>query len=231
MIIGEWLRGLADMIWPATCLVCGRVLPEGEKYICGQCMDELPRTLYHMQEHSLMEQRFAGIVPFVRATSWLMYSRGGAVSGLVHDFKYHGLPSLAEHLGEAMGRELAGVGWMHGIDIIEPVPMHWRRRSVRGYNQAWHLAKGVSRATGIPVGNHFRAVRSHKTQTAFGLDDRTMNLHGVFGVREAEDLRDRGVLLIDDVCTTGATLLSMAEALYDVMPDCRIHILTLASTV
>ena len=230
-VVGEILRGVADMIWPALCGVCGCTLADSERHICRQCLDNLPRTLYHMQPDNLMIQRFAGIVPFERATSWLLYSRGGPVAHLIHDFKYRGLASLAEQLGEEMGRELSGVGWTQGIDLIEPVPMHWRKRAERGYNQAYHLARGVSRGTGIPVSGEMRAVRSHKTQTAFGLDERAGNLKEVFEVDNPERLRGKGVLLLDDVCTTGATLLSMAEALHSEVPDCRIYILTLASTV
>lgn len=224
------LKGIVDMLWPGVCRVCGCGLPDGVEHVCAGCVENLPRTLYHLREHSPMEERFAGQTPFVRATSWILYSRGGAIAQLIHDFKYRGLGSLAERLGEDMGKELKGGGFFDGVDWIEPVPMHWLKRAKRGYNQADRLGRGVSRATGIPLGRHLRARRGHVTQTALDLAGRLGNMEGIFEVRHPEELRGKGVLLLDDVCTTGATLLAMAQSLSAAVPDCRVYILTLAST-
>lgn len=220
-----------DILFPRLCRICSTPLAEDEGHVCAMCLESLPRSLYHLRDIQPMVERFAGIVPFVRATSWLLYSRGSGVAELVHDFKYRHLPSLARQLGRVMGDEMMCCGVLGDVDVLMPVPMHWWRRACRGYNQAEELTLGVGEGSGLPVGHNLRAVRGHRTQTRMSLTQRTRNLTGVFGVERAAELDGLHICLVDDVCTTGSTLLSAGEALLAAAPGCRISFLAMASTV
>ena len=100
-------------------------------------------------------------------------------------------------------------------ELIVPVPLHLDRLRERGYNQAALLARGLSERSGLPIEEE-SLVRIKETapQVALKADERRKNVRGAFRGQD-ENLRDRQVLLIDDVCTTGATLEACAEALHE----------------
>lgn len=226
------IRSLLDTLFPPRCLGCGTPLIDGEKYICLRCLSHLPRSFYHLRPDSNpMIDRFAGVIPFEKSSSLLLYSHNSLTGSIIQDFKYRGMPDLARRMGALMAEELTPSGFFSDIDRLMPMAQHWTRRLKRGYNQTEQLAIGISGVTGIPVAHNLRAYRRHKTQTRMSLTDRRANPRGSFMIRNPETLSGLHLLLLDDVCTTGATMLAAAETLLSAVPDCRISILTLASTV
>ena len=177
-----------------------------------------------------MEQRFMGQFPYRQATGHFFYSRGSELAVLMHDLKYHRFPGLARYLGEVVATELLPTGFLSDIDVVVPVPMHPLKQARRGYNQTIEIARGISRVTSIEVAQNLRAVKSHRTQTSMTLEQRLKNTQGVFGVRRPDELDGKGVLLIDDVCTTGATLSAAATALTEACPNIELSLLTLGVT-
>ncbi len=227
----SFLTDIADFFLPRTCHLCGCNLRDTEEVFCVRCVETLPRSLYHLLPMNPMERRFAGIVPFVRATAHFIYSRNSELAEAIHDMKYRKFPSVGLRLGEIVGEELNMAGFFHGADCIAPVPMHWWKKARRGYNQADYIAEGLSTATGLPVLNVLEAVKSHKTQTAMSLTQRQANLAGTFRVKDTEAIRGKGLVLVDDVCTTGATLRTLASEIASTVPDCRLYLLSLCATV
>ncbi len=224
------LVNLADYLFPRVCHICGVRLGRSEKYVCSPCMSRLPRTLYHRVPDNPMEQRFMGLFPFERATGHFFYSRDSELSVLMHDLKYHRFRGLARHLGSVVANELIAAGFMTGIDVVVPVPMHFIKKARRGYNQTEEIARGISAATGIPVALNLVAVRSHRTQTSLTLDRRVRNTENLFRLKNPGEIDGRGVLLVDDVCTTGSTLTSAAQSIIKVAPGVRLSLLTLGVT-
>ncbi len=98
-------------------------------------------------------------------------------------------------------------------DVIVPVPLHFTRLITRGYNQSELLAQEVSRLTGIPVVHAIKRVKIVHKQALLGRNERLKNLVGAFALRKNIDFREKKVLLLDDVLTTGATLTAAAKAL------------------
>lgn len=227
----EVLRDIADFFMPPTCHLCGCRLRGSERVFCVRCIETLPRSLYHRMPLNPMERRFAGIVPFVRATGHFIYSRNSELADAVHDMKYRQFPSVGRRLGEIVGEELHMAGFFSGADCIAGVPMHWWKKARRGYNQTDCIADGISAATGLPVVDALEASRRHKTQTAMTLEQRLANLSGSFAVRDPEALRGKGLVLVDDVCTTGSTLRALAEEISAKVPDCRLYLLSICVTV
>lgn len=225
------IKDIADFFMPRVCHVCGELLHDGEEMICARCVESLPRSRYHLMANNPMERRFAGIVPFVRATGHFIYSRHSALANAIHDMKYRHFPSLGHRLGLIVGSELLMAGFFDGADCIAAVPMHWRKKARRGYNQADFIARGVAEVTGLPVVDCLRAVRPHRTQTAMTLEQRQANLSGSFEVADPSSLRGRGLVIVDDVCTTGATMRTLAGAVAAAAPDCRVYLLSLCVTI
>ncbi len=229
-VISTWGAAIADFLFPRVCHICGVSLSVNEKYVCTTCLSHLPRTLYHRNSPNPMEDRFAGIVPLERATGHFFYSRGSELSELMQDLKYRHFPGLARELGRIAARELIPTAFFDGIDLLVPIPIHFIKRARRGYNQTEFIAEGVSEVAGIPVDTGLRAVRPHKTQTSLTLAERHHNTNGVFRLSSKSEYAGRGILLIDDVCTTGSTLIAAAEAIRSVSPTTRISMLTLGVT-
>ncbi len=230
MKIPAFIGNMLDLLYPRECHCCGGRLAESEKFICEGCIASLPRTLYHTRKDNPMEQRFAGLIPFERASGHFFYTHDSELAGLIHDFKYRRFPGLAHSLGRIVGREILTSGFLSDADVIVPVPMYWLKEAGRGYNQSAYLAYGIGEATGIRVSRSLKAIKGHKTQTSLSHRERLDNTRGIFRLSEAEDLRDRHILLVDDVCTTGATLTAAAEAILAAIPDARISLLSLAVT-
>lgn len=98
------------------------------------------------------------------ATSFLYYAKGGNVRQLLYELKYHGNQEVGEVMGRMMASELMCSHFFDGIDLIVPVPLHQRKKRLRGYNQSECLARGVSVVTGIPM-NTKVVIRSRYTDT------------------------------------------------------------------
>ncbi len=138
---------------------------------------------------------------------------GGPLREAVHKLKYEGDLPLARPLARLLAAAIAG-----SLDeeqlletVIVPVPLHRRREKARGYNQSARLANELARLTGLPVAPYLARVRHTESQVGKSADARRVNVDGAF--QWAGGTLPRRVLLVDDVCTTGATLLACASAL------------------
>lgn len=229
-MLGNLASDAAEYVWPRECHICGCRLAPHEDFVCTLCLGHLPRTRYHSIDFNNMEQRFAGLFPFERATGHFFYSRGSDLSTLIQDMKYRRFPGIGVRLGRLMGEELLTAGFLDGVEVVMPVPMHFMKQARRGYNQAERLAAGLSAATGIRVSEALKAVRPHKTQTAKTLAERHANTEGLFRLSDPSQAEGKGVLLLDDVCTTGSTLTAASLAILRAAPGCRLTLLTLGVT-
>ena len=219
---------LWKLFFPQCCLICGKTLLEGEEYLCFQCLSNIPRTHLYLRKDNEMEKELWGKFPIERASAYLYYSKGGDVKKLLTDLKYRGNADLGSFLGRCMTREMLSSGFFQGVDGIIPVPLHPRKQKIRGYNQSIMLANGISSVTNIPVWNDLLVRTQYtQTQTRKGSYERWLNVKDMFKCTSPERLRDKHVLLVDDVFTTGATLVACADAFRQI-PGLRFSVLTLA---
>ncbi len=135
----------------------------------------------------------------------------GTVRVAVHELKYRNLraiaPSLAAYMSTYMGE------WDPKPDLLVPVPMHSRHRHRRGYNQAELLARALARSQGLPISPALKRTSGQMSQVRSGsVTERRRNVAGAF-ICVDESISGKRILLIDDVCTTGATLEACATAL------------------
>jgi ComF family protein len=139
----------------------------------------------------------------------------GPVRAALHELKYASERRLAEPLGAAVARRWANVGI--GAEIIVPVPVHAERERHRGFDQAVLIAAVAGRHLELPVDRVLERGRATIAQFELGRDRRAANVHGAFrlrqGGRHLAAIRDRWLLLVDDVVTTGATLAACATVL------------------
>ena len=225
-----WGKSLVDLIFPDLCTVCRNRLVTGEHIICLECRMGLPRTnLHRLQPNAIHERLFSIGHPIERATSLFHYFRENNYARLIHDTKYRGRPIVGRTLALEHATELLQTGFFDGIDAIVPVPLHFFKRFRRGYNQAEEIARGLSSATSLPVINALSA-SYHRTQTRMSAHQRLLNARNAYHVADPSAIDGLHILLVDDVITTGATLLSCIEAVKKCCPSTRISLYSLAIT-
>jgi len=219
-----FIKGLADILFPPRCTLCGSMIRQGRPVFCPACLSSmnaigsplcrvcgLPFADAGGTDH-LCGDCMASPPPFRVARALGVYE--AALLDAIHLFKYHGKVAV----GEELGRMMAACDYS-GLDIgacapIIPVPLHPRRLRKRGFNQALVLARQVARRFSVPL-DFTTLVRDVDTgpQVNLGKSERDRNVRGAFAVTRRDTIDDRKVLLVDDVYTTGSTVRACADAL------------------
>lgn len=213
------LNHLINLFYPRVCPACGNLLMKGEETVCLSCRYLLPKTHYENNPENPLAQTFWGQVDFHAVTAEYFFSKTGKVQHLLHQLKYQGNKDAGYFLGQQLGESIRNAEPFQGIDYLVPIPLHPKKEHLRGYNQSFVIAQGVEEKTGIPInkGVLIRKVYT-STQTRKSREERWDNVKEIFDVIDAEVFVSKHVLLIDDVLTTGATLMAAGSTLLKV-PD------------
>jgi ComF family protein len=191
------------------------------EHFCARCgnafLNDAP-----LDENGACSPCRLGLTAFDAAFTYGEYD--GTLRKLIHLFKYHGLTPLAPELGKMMSRAMPRDT---EIDLLVPMPLHWKRHWQRGFNQSRLLAKAIGKRTGIPVKSVLRRAKATPPQAGLTRAERRVNVAGAFEVRDPKPVAGRHVLIIDDVMTTGATASACAAALKRAGAR-RVSVLTLA---
>ena len=221
-------KNIINLLFPRTCAGCGNILLEGEDTVCTTCRLLLPKTGYEMHLDNPLAQIFYGQMPFHAVTAEFFFSKTGKVQHLIHGLKYHHCRENGIFLGQEIGKSLLKAPDYQGVDFIIPIPLHPKKEKTRGYNQSHVIAEGISEIMNIPIAEKC-LVRSvfTDTQTKKSREERYQNVKDIFEVKNEEKLAGKHVLLVDDVLTTGATLMSAGKALMQV-ESIKISVVTAA---
>ena len=227
----NWITRILDFISPRLCVVCGQRLAPTERSLCSVCLFHLPRTDFHQKPlDNPMAQLFWGLAPIEKAAALFYYHPHSETAQLVYRLKYNNRPDIGEDIGRVMANELQATDFFSDIDVLLPVPLASKRLRQRGYNQSEQLAIGISDITHLPiVSKALRRKHFQQSQTTLNRWQRQENVEDTFWLKDGSQLQDKHVLLIDDICTTGATLISCANTLKDI-EGIRISVLTLGFT-
>jgi ComF family protein len=205
---------LTDLLFPPRCVGCGT---EGD-FICATCRGGLPRLSppfcptcgrpLIQEEYCSSCRRWKLDIDGIRSP----FAFQGALRQAIHRFKYGGFKALALPLAQLLAQHLEDKPL--AADVLVPVPLHPRRLRERGYNQSRLLAQELCRLIEVPVAEDmlFRHRNNRAQVKTPDSEERRSNVLGAFGCRD-DRLKGGRILLIDDVCTTGATLNSCASAL------------------
>ena len=208
------LKSLVNLLFPRVCAACGNILLEGEDSVCTTCRFLLPKTGYENNPDNPLAQMFYGQMPFNAVMAEFFFSKTGKVQHLIHGLKYHHCRENGIFLGQEIGKSLLKAPDYQGIDFIIPIPLHPKKEKLRGYNQSLVIAEGIHEIMNVPIAEK-SLVRSvfTNTQTKKSREERYQNVKDIFELKKPEQLQGKHVLLVDDVLTTGATLMSAGKAL------------------
>lgn len=211
-----YLSAFFSILFPENCLSCNGIIEQGEKDICSICKFSLPRTGFHLDNQNLVAQKFWGKIKVEHAISYLFFKKENNVQKLLHELKYNKQPQIGEILGNWYAQELLDNDFHKNFDIIIPVPMHPKKQKKRGYNQSACFGKGLAEIWGIPqLENGIKKLSNTVSQTKKSREERYENMKNGFEITNSEAIKDKNILLVDDVITTGATLEVCANLLLE----------------
>ncbi len=191
------------------CTVCGAPFPDGsgDDHPCFDCLSHAPG--------------------YTAARAALEYK--GTVRDAIHIYKYGRLRAMREFLGPIIAD---GAGrFFPDAEVAAAVPLHRRRLAKRGFNQSLFLAKYAARTLDIPLNlDGLARIRYTRPQVELSSAEREENVKGAFAVARPEEFRDKRVLLVDDVYTTGATVRECAKVLKKAGAE-KVYVLTVARAV
>ncbi|MBN2745305.1 MAG: ComF family protein [Bacteroidales bacterium] len=217
VFIEQEFRYLTELFYPRVCMACGKSLIKSEEILCTHCELKLPKTNYHLWHENPVKKVFDGRVDIFSATARYHYKKGGNVQNLLHNFKYRGNSSIGVKIGADFGHELMLSPDFKTVDYIIPVPLHFKKLKLRGFNQSERFAYGLSQTMDGNLENN-NLVRNvfTETQTRKSRWDRYKNVSNIFEVKQPDKLRGKHILLVDDVITTGSTIEACLNALKDI---------------
>jgi len=215
-------RGLLHLLYPALCHFCGRSIPDDGPF-CDACRSAFvadpspacPRCAATVGPYAVIDGRCTHCrdetLPFAAAVRLGPYD--GPLREAVLRIKHHSGEGLAELLGELWADHAGPSLRALGAEALVPVPLHWRRRWRRGYNQSEALAHGLAARLRLPVRPAWlRRIRATPIQPKQTLAGRRDNVRGAFAAAKLP-VSVPTILLVDDVMTTGATASEAARAL------------------
>jgi ComF family protein len=223
--IQDWLNVGLGFFYPETCQLCGEQHATArEGFVCRRCWTQVRFIRPPFCERCGLPHPGDLTAPFECANCREMelhFSSArsavvarGIVRETIHRFKYQRALWFEPFLADLLIREaqpvLRGQRW----DFIAPVPLHPVKHREREFNQAERLARHLSAATGIPLNNKLlRRVMPTATQTLLTREQRARNMRGAFEARDGAGLKEKRIVLVDDVFTTGATTSACAKVL------------------
>jgi len=223
-------NALIQFVYPDVCVNCKRALIPSERYLCLYCEDELPRTRFQSMQNNPVTDIFFGRIPLLYADAFCFFKKQSAVQQLMHQLKYKQQPGVGHYLGLYMGYQLVSRPMHEQPDYLVPVPIHPKKRAVRGYNQAEEIARGMQSVCEAPIPYQLleRTVNT-PSQTKLQRWARWENAASSFHAKHIYNLPPCAhIMLVDDVITTGATLEACANVLLKNRPDLRISIMSAA---
>jgi ComF family protein len=210
----RWTGKFIDLLFPSACAACGSLGPA----ICNVCLSRfLPIAGPSCQRCGRQTTENVAHCSHCRSQSYCLdqaracFSYTEPLVSVIKRYKYDGLFSLARPLGLQMVRHWPD--WQSAPDVIVPVPLHAWRRHVRGFNQASLLAQELGTGVDIEVNERLlKRIRYTKPQVSLSPAKRPANVAGAFSA-DSSDITGARILLVDDVLTTGSTMLSAARTL------------------
>lgn len=184
----DFIEAILNLIFPPKCGICHKI---GEGYICQKCLYELEKNIYINTNKNI----------------FYLFNYRDIIRNKMIDFKFNDKPYLYHMFCEILVKSKSGCDFVKNYDIIIPVPMNESKKLIRGYNQSELFAKGISKMLEIPISiDSLIKCKNTLMQSSLGKNDRTKNVKNAYKVERLEKIKNKNVLLVDDIYTTGATI-------------------------
>lgn len=229
MYFSKIIKYFLDFIEDRHCLICNAELSGSHYGLCESCAAEHIHSSYVTKyEGNILERRLYGLAPVKAAAALMPYNDDNIMSSLIRELKYKNNCGIGEFLGTLIAKEIVASDRFPKIDYIVPVPLHSKKLALRGYNQSEIIANTIAKYLNVPLNtSNLYRTRNNRSQTRKSRMERAKNVENLFALRDIELFAGKNILLIDDVFTTGSTVISSASALYS-SQDVNIYLYTAA---
>lgn len=202
---------LFDFFLPRFCPGCKKKLTIEDKPVCNECVASILLTNEKLLEREF-NRKFSSTKVIKDFYSKFVFENNKELQHIIHSLKYDKKFRVGIYLGELLGEGLRELNWQ--IDLILPIPIHHLKKAERGYNQSDFIAKGLSKSLKAPgSSNTVKRIRYTETQTDLNLNERAENVANAFKLKKPKKVKGKNILLVDDVITTGATILECGTIL------------------
>ncbi|MCB9217894.1 MAG: ComF family protein [Ignavibacteriales bacterium] len=209
----RFLNQLFDFVLPRLCATCQTKLKLSEEIICSICNQKIEtaseQKILHEFNRKFKEDKL--ITDFASA---FIFKDGHELQQLIHSLKYDKNYHIGKFLGKVVANNLFKKIQSWQADLIIPIPLHSLRKAERGFNQANEISKGLAKYIKLPNNSKvISRIRFTETQTKLSLSERKTNIEGAFSIRNKKMIKNKNIILVDDVITTGATTSECANLL------------------
>ena len=240
--IASFLSAFIDFLYPPFCFICKKdTFGEENKFVCKSCLDQIeeiePPFCTKCGKSFPSKEAFLNIEKPVcgrceKKSENIYYSRtiglgkyDSVLKELIHLYKYNKKKELEKVLTALLMRKIKADSKTLQADLIVPVPLHWIKKRKRGFNQSEELGRYISKKLKIPMANYLKRRKNTKPQIGLSGEERRRNVKNAFGVRWLSrrlgifynysfySIKDKSIVLIDDVVTTGATVNECSKVL------------------
>ncbi len=195
------LHWAAALLFPPKCVLCGKLLKKQETDICLSCRIDSPECLDYRRKY-----------PFLDGWASVWYYEGLARQSILR-YKFRGTRAYAQCYGRLLAMKLAQE-FPDGFDVLTWIPISPKRLKKRGFDQVELLAQAVGRELGLQPKRFLKKIRDNPPQSGIsGHAQRRANVLGAYRVTDADEVKGKRILLLDDVMTTGATAGEAAKML------------------
>jgi len=211
------INDINSILLPIVCFGCNARLYRGEKHLCTVCRNHLPFTEYSFNEENALDRIFYGRIEIEKASSFLFFTENSIVQQLIHHLKYRNQEQISGFLGDWYGQLLFENGFLNDIDMVIPVPLHKNKFKKRGYNQVAQFAENLAKHLQVSYVNDVLIKNANtKTQTTKSRIGRWQQNKSLYSLQKEHKLKNKNILLVDDVITSGATIEICAKTLKQV---------------
>jgi ComF family protein len=202
----KFITPLLDLLIPRICDSCNIKLELNETAICNKCLSSIKRVDINKHNYEF-KKNFKYKNSISDFESLYLFEKDKSIQHIIHAIKYKNKFRTAFFFGGLIGSFFQDKIRSWNIDLIIPVPLHKAKKTERGFNQSFYIAKGLSKYLNIPSpSNTLIRKRYTDTQTAMTIEQREQNVMDAFIVKKKELILKKRILLVDDVITTGSTL-------------------------
>lgn len=222
-MINGLFKTLAEIIYPQYCLSCRKKIADKNSGdpICAECVEKIipnippfcRRCGRHISAQRICDDCVKINFHFDRA--WASCRYEGAAREMLHSFKYKSKTGLGRNLSQLLINFVKNYHLpVSDCDYVIPIPLSAAKLREREFNQAGTLAEGLAKYFELKLlDNNLKRIRNTASQAELDKHKRWQNIQGAFGLKDPEALKEKTILLIDDVLTTGATASEAAKTL------------------
>ena len=229
--ISSITKSLTHLLFPENCIHCENELIEKECDVCSSCLTNFSYTYFeNYSEQTKMDKLFWGKIPIHHTFALYNFEENTVVQSVLHSLKYKNNPTIGKLFGRKIGEKVIQLKGFNDLDALIPVPMHPKKKFLRGYNQAEMLAQGISEIINVPVQlSEVKKLKHTQSQTQKSLWERWTNSENTFS-SSLNDNSLKHIAIVDDVLTTGATMERLAKTILEKNSAIKISLITLAIT-